>query len=234
MSMKKSLPFPAFLLAFFLISLAARGQTPLATDQYLAGSRLFVFTASGLTLRSTPDIKGAALQVIPYGGMVEVLADPAGPVAFTTGNIAGRWTKLKFEENIGYAFDGYLSRLPLNADKVRMEDYLRAVFKVESTVTVPPEKSILDYEKTLFENGIVYETKMYEGGGSTSVMFPERITSFKEVFLLAKISYPVYFAEKRKCSFNPESIRCNHQDGLATLKIEKRGTSYIILENLAD
>lgn len=106
------------------------GTPSAAISSYRTGDTLYVWAASGLSLRQSPDLKATKLDNVPYGAalvalnskysfsechLVAVEAVPGykningvhSPVV-----LQGCFVRVEFNGKIGYVFDGYLSKLP--------------------------------------------------------------------------------------------------------------------------
>ena len=101
-------------------------------DRYQVGDSLFIIAKTGLNLRQDADMKSPVLTILPYGERVEVLAErhpnwhkDADSVQIIRPEewyqsaeptpaywLTGRWVPVKYGEQRGYVFDGYLSRHP--------------------------------------------------------------------------------------------------------------------------
>lgn len=79
-------------------------------DQHFNNSELsevYVFAKDGLRLRFLANTEGGVIITIPYGSKVEVL-ETEEPMVEINGKF-GKWKKVKFNNQIGWAFGGYLS-----------------------------------------------------------------------------------------------------------------------------
>ena len=75
----------------------------------------FVTAKTGLTLRLTPDTEGDAIDTIPFGKVVEIVAELTESVDIQ-GNISN-WFEVKYKWHKGYVASGYLSETSENPDK---------------------------------------------------------------------------------------------------------------------
>ena len=100
-----------------------------AIREYLAGDTLYVWAASGLSLRREANLNAEKLLSIPYGTPVVVRNDKftnvaddvrieAAPGYIMNDSVSaavyltGRFAKVTYQGKTGYLFDGYLSKLP--------------------------------------------------------------------------------------------------------------------------
>jgi hypothetical protein len=82
---------------------------------YKVGDTLNVFTESGLNLRDTSNLDSKILFLLPFGSQVEVLNtfEFRNEMEDTINGRFGNWIIVKYKDKTGYAFDGYLSGLPI-------------------------------------------------------------------------------------------------------------------------
>lgn len=187
--------------------LSQDGLTSEFSNVCKAGSTLYVYTRSGLILRSKPDINGAAIGKAGYGSKVVVVADAGQRVAFKNGNIQGEWVKVKWGDKEGYIFSGYLSRWP--AMTIDLASYLKQIFLVKSETTEAPDTVLVFlYEKITFQNGSIYLSKTGDGGSSVRVTFPAFTMTFQEMYLLARIANSEFFLAPAKCDYNENGMNC--------------------------
>ena len=82
---------------------------------YKQGDTLKIFALSGLKLRNEGNINSKVLSFMKFGEKVIILDTSR----FNQKNVqiiegfSGRWIKIKYDTIEGYAFDGYLSSLPI-------------------------------------------------------------------------------------------------------------------------
>lgn len=96
------------------------------TDPHLnQGDRLFVVAQSGINVRSYPSTNHAILFGVGYGETVEVIESDTGSLD-QIDEVWGNWVKVSYGNQVGYVFDGYLSKLPpvQNQDYTSNVDYM--------------------------------------------------------------------------------------------------------------
>jgi hypothetical protein len=195
-----------------LIVLTARSQD--FATVYKPGDFLYVHAASGLMLRERPNAQAKSLTVVKLGEKVQVVADTQPPVAFKSAGVPGHWAKVKYNNAIGYQFDGFLSRYPpFKSDNEQepgesMAVYLKKIFKVKTEQTKSPERPD-DYslwDAIEFENGAHFEVS---GGSSYRIdaNFPAKIFSFHEAFLLGRDGWP-WLSIGEGCLYEEDGILC--------------------------
>ena len=109
-----------------MLFLLLGSQSLPAIDSYQPGDTLYVWAASGLTLRKAPALTAAKLALVPYGTLLVALnyfnghdtrveAVP-GFMAYNQKieavMLGGAFACVVFEGDTGYVFDGYLSKMP--------------------------------------------------------------------------------------------------------------------------
>jgi len=154
-----------------LIALLFTNYNSFSQNQ-LNASVLFVNTKSGLKLRENPSIKGVVINIVKYGESVELI-DAEKEVTETIDHVNGKWVKVKFKDEIGFMFDGYLSIFPrpntinLEIKKVEipiycLHHYFNLVLSIEGKKiikTIKPCGSNPDCQYGVFE----HKYKMKEG-----------------------------------------------------------------------
>jgi len=232
--MKKYRPLHAFI--FFSLVAVSTGAQPIAFSKiYKPGYNLFVFAPSGLSLRDKPDLKGARIKLVPYGKYVIVQKDENAPVPITNENIEGHWVKVKYEDKVGYLFDGFLSRLYPVRENETIETYLESIATRVSTGNQPPDTVVADFayfKKTIYENGMTFSIWTHTDGRSYRLVTLEAsMISLQEAYLLASSLMPFYFKDNG-CPFNATRVFCEKE--FASVEIKKEGKNFIILEKMAD
>ena len=70
-----------------------------------------VIAFSGLKLRTSPNMNGKVITVIPFGESVEIQEKQDSSVTIEW--LEGTWAKVDFEGQTGYVLDAFLTHLPL-------------------------------------------------------------------------------------------------------------------------
>ncbi|MEO0468203.1 MAG: hypothetical protein AAF206_01180 [Bacteroidota bacterium] len=154
--MKKSFIFLLSLLIFTTGLLAKEAGT------------YYVFAPSGLNMRATDQSGAKVLAKVPYGSKIELLS-PAKTTDLTVDGLTAGMGKVRYEGQVGYMFEGYLSRFPIPGKNAKLEDY---VYKVRPLV-----------------NGIVYyeeHSKDYDGYFTQEEAITVSGKDWHEAFLLGK------------------------------------------------
>lgn len=174
-------------------------------DTYLKGDTLVVWADGGLSIRDTNTIKGNKIGLIPYGAKVVVLEHKIGsyqeeviqigaPKANYLGlRLEGQWTKVQYQNIIGYVFDGYLSRFeaPLLKTGIKdkpewHQDYFERIFGLVSS---RKGDGLTKHQEEFVFNEYFYGQGIYCKAIGTNVSNADWILpafSLEEVILLVK------------------------------------------------
>ena len=108
------------ILAIFTLAEIANSQEV----TYKAGDTLNVFTIGGLKLRAEALLTGRVLASMKLGEKVVVqdVFQTDNKYFQTIEGFAGHWVKVKYDTLIGYAFDGFLSALPVPRENLMMKE----------------------------------------------------------------------------------------------------------------
>lgn len=117
------------------------GNEQVDTDsipQQLAPAALYVTAVSGLTLREHPNLQSTKLVVMPLGTKVQVI-NAAGQNTMNVGGIDGAMDEIKYNNQTGFAFNGFMSKFPpplsTNANAQNYAEELKGEFpNVEYTL----------------------------------------------------------------------------------------------------
>jgi len=163
-----------------------------AIENYQSNESLNVLTVSGIKLRDKPG--GAVLQSIPYAAKVITLEAKNNNFPTYVEGISGSWVKVKFNDKIGYVFDGFLSRLPApSLTDANLRAYVRREFKVLSEEL--PLSFLENSDLGASGNNVMflewngkkcaYENHFYYEGGGEKLCIPG--ISLEEGYLLMRI-----------------------------------------------
>lgn len=102
------------IMSLLVFLLAITTQT-LAQTTYQTGDTLSVFTSGGLKLRAGSSLSGPVLATMRLGDRVVVTESFENNSTYfqTIEGFAGHWVQVRVDTLVGFAFDGFLSRLPL-------------------------------------------------------------------------------------------------------------------------
>ncbi len=202
------------------------GQKEDFSKLYKAGGTLYISTPDGLTLNDKASLNGTKIRMISYGSLVLVQKDTQQQVVTSTDNIAGHWVKGKSDIAEGYMFDGYLLRWLPVGEREAGKSYFDKISRIRATDKKSPQASIRDYE-----NGVVYESKIFETGSVTSITIPQNVITLQKTWLLATALFSNY--RNTLCKYNPAGIRCT--DGSSrVLNVKREGASLIIREEVKE
>lgn len=220
-----------------------------AIVNYKAGDKLTVLAKSGLSLRASAGANGKKKTNLPFGSVVTVMAEglrtvPNSVVEFKGYSIKGYWVKIKAGSEEGWVFDGYLSRLKVDADSQEAKgvsadrDMFDALYNQTS-----PRKGDRKYEKVEtgesytqnYNDGAAVQVQYFDGGSSRTVTFPKEISQ-EEAYLWAYAAW--WSDEKPKSSkYNPSNkhIRTNGDDSKPkAMRIMPKGDRWQAMFELAD
>ncbi|MEO1258534.1 MAG: hypothetical protein AAFZ15_07045 [Bacteroidota bacterium] len=197
-----------------------------AYKEYSVGDTLYVWALSGLSLRAAPSTDSLRKSVIPYGAALVIENHPTGflqvkimdPMpheerkrwGFWTWSsikdnclelrpfhLKGHWVQVKYGNETGYVFDGYLSRLPAmkyvskkkvgsNISYLKRENFVdyaaREFGLVEKTGYEKPETS--NYQYT-FRRGISFSGRSQENYSESCFVFND--ITLEEGFLFFNV-----------------------------------------------
>ncbi len=101
-------------------------EVPKISLDYSIGEELFVVANSGLKLRSEPDFDAKVIAIMDFGEMVQILTDSVAWHRYDRVEwLDGHWVYVDYGGVRGYAFDGFLSTVPMpffGYDAVDCED----------------------------------------------------------------------------------------------------------------
>ena len=150
-----------------------------AIENYQANETLNVLTISGVKLRDKPG--GTVLQTVPYGSKVVTLEAKNNNFPTHVEGISGSWVKVKFNDKMGYVFDGFLSRLPApSLTDANLQAYAKREFKilseelplsyVEDSDLGSSGSNVMFFE--WYNQRLAYSNYFYYEGGSESICIP--------------------------------------------------------------
>ncbi len=181
--------------------------TQAQSGNYKAGDTLHVFTANGLKLRTQNSPSSPAIITMKLGDevVVENTFQFDSKYAQTIEGFAGNWIKVKYDTLTGFAFDGFLSNLPvpkMDFRKIKegendmgakgvalIDQYISTEF---ITIGEPAEF----YDSHCGKGGFLVQVQQlnkgftkithygWEGGGTELVMPDVRLAEVKNLLLL--------------------------------------------------
>ena len=177
---------------FFAVAAFLSTSLAFAIENYQANEALNVLTISGIKLREKPG--GTVLQSLPYGAKVVTLEAKNNNFPTHVEGISGSWVKVKFNDKIGYVFDGFLSRLPApSLTDANLRAYAKREFKtlsddlplsfMEDSDLGATGSNVMFFEWN--NQRLAYSNYFYYEGGSESICIPG--ISIEEGYLLMRI-----------------------------------------------
>lgn len=152
----------------------------------------YVWAKSGLTMRAGGSAAGARIMIIPFGAAVEV-TDETGEFARVT-DLPGvsysydnetvtsdayvmesYYVLVNYQGKTGFVYAGYLSRFPpAENDEAGFHDWLSSWCGTpeETEQPQPFSDGIGHCQLVHYPNGVLVKNEQYEGGGSTTIVFP--------------------------------------------------------------
>ena len=220
---------------FWLVILCSVGKVQAQSldfsKLYKAGVTLYVVAADGLMMNEKPGMNATKIKMFPYGSQVVVQKDSHSQGVALIDNISGHWVRVKSDSAMGYMFDGYLSRWLPVSEREALKSYLDKISRIRTTDKKSPQASIRDYEKITYENGLSYESRIFETGSIQSIAIPQNLITLRETYLLAISLFPSY--KNTICKYDPAGMRCSDgSDRLLTVR--KEGNSFVIKEEVKE
>ncbi|MCB0540299.1 MAG: SH3 domain-containing protein [Lewinellaceae bacterium] len=83
------------------------------SQDYKIGDNLFVNAYGGLNLRNEPNSKSIVIELLSYGDTVVVKAKSNEKEEVVINGMNGNWVEVFTDNNRGFAFDAYLTKLPI-------------------------------------------------------------------------------------------------------------------------
>ncbi|WGF93547.1 SH3 domain-containing protein [Aequorivita marisscotiae] len=93
-----------------------------------APDAMYVTAVSGLTLREFPNLQSAKLAVMPLGTKVKII-NAEGKTTMNVGGIDGAMDKVEFNNQKGFAFNGFLSKFFPPGENASAEHYAEELKK---------------------------------------------------------------------------------------------------------
>ena len=88
-------------------------------------SSRYVSSESGLFLREEPSVKAKSIVLIPQGAKVKVLKEESETV--TISGATGKWTQVKFRDEEGWAFGGFLVKKLIDKNQMKTIEHLETL-----------------------------------------------------------------------------------------------------------
>jgi hypothetical protein len=152
------------------------------------------------------------LQTISYGSEVVTLESKNYNYPKTVEGIKGSWVKVRFNGNVGYVFDGFLSSLPAPSLSDDLQSYVTREFKLLSnemplSFFKDDEIGITGHDILFLEwknRQCAYENHFYANGGGENLCIPG--LTMEEAYLLMRIIKRDFYEEARKAAANSKGF----------------------------
>lgn len=89
---------------------------------------MYVAAVSGLTLREFPNLQSAKLAVMPLGTKVKIVT-AEGKTTMNVGGIDGAMDEVEFNNQKGFAFNGFLSKFSPSGERASAKNYAEELKK---------------------------------------------------------------------------------------------------------
>lgn len=198
-------------------------NTTFAIKDYKINDTLYVWAKNGLFLRTEAKPIAEKVNKLEYGSALIILEQNLKTNAFSTEEfkgfkIKGYWVKVSVNNQIGYVFDGYLSKLPpllkmKNSDKFEdFSEYATRFVKfvksnTQETIDKAGDKHTLTIKK--FGNEITTEVAHDVYYGETRYSFKK--LSLEEAYLFAFIYFKWTKETYKILSFQANEIKCDYE-----------------------
>jgi len=207
----KSARFALGIITIFCASITCTAQ--LTQTMYAAAK-------AGLNIREKPDAASPVLVKVPYGEKVTCLDDGYQGTPIQTEGMSANWYKISYGNFKGYAANVYLFNVPPPQESEKdIKPYLDRIGKAVGNWTYKKYKyetdNMLDIDKTLYDNGIVYtEFSGYESHAE-SITLP-RFDSARG-FVMARLLKENWGLITGKDSYPKASVKSTSESGLETM-----------------
>ncbi len=159
------------IISIFLLLVSSGMKLVSQSINYAINDTMYVYAFNGLNIREQQNMNAKVIKKIEFGQKVQILEIPENAYdnAIEIENIKGNWLLVKYNNTIGYAFDGYLSKLPntpfpstnpvfKHFEKANEDSYEGHQMETELT------KYIETYYKPLCETVEYYDPNKSKGG----------------------------------------------------------------------
>ena len=218
---------------------------------YKAGDRLNIHAASGLVLRETASPNGKKIATLSYGTQITVLADAMRKTPFSVEvvkgfSIKGYWVKVRTTSGqIGFVFDGYLSRYKIPASLPNGDDpndpegimSIQERYLIAHTSRKGPKIELEKYETTyqhfkqLHSNGDEVEVHAAEGGSEYIIRFNKAVT-LEEAYLIGKEMWFGMMDTKFSTVFRQGSLILTSEDEMYEIEVAmKNGIAHLFMRH---
>ena len=175
------------LFALLLSTISVQATTP---NNYMEGAVLQVIAKSGLKLREEPSLNARVFTTMDWGDEVTVLNTMGFERSQTIELVEGNWVYVSYQGFKGFAFDGFLSDLPLPASNFDLFELIELTYDV-----VEYRDSVLsdlgsEQKVRIYENGFELRNFYSDGGTFTELVLPN--TRLSEAYMLCQNTIPSF------------------------------------------
>lgn len=232
-----------------------------AIRAYITGDTLYVWAASGLSLRRQPDLNAEKIAAVPYGTALVALSDKfvdaaddvvveAAPGYTMNDSVSapvylnGRFVKVNYQGTTGYLFDGYLSKWPtMRYTKIKNRDGTIARLEFEEFHTYARRTFGILHEwrdsasySCIYKNGVTeIQSFIAEEDKEVRIVLPN--LSWEEMFLIFNLMQGYEHAVRKYPSINPSEYpwKFRRRAGAAGPVLDfDEGGDYFTIQSLDD
>lgn len=116
----------------------------LSTNVCAIDNTKYATAKNGLRMRESPNINSKIILKISHNEKVQIIEQKSDPVIFD--NISGNWTKVKYNNTVGWVFGGFLGNLNFS-DKFNIGLFYNEKVYIEITKDDIIDEMFLDYIK---------------------------------------------------------------------------------------
>lgn len=155
----------------------------------------YIWAKSGLSLRESPDKNAEKITTIPYRNKVTFISYASESYTITEFDgfeYTTNWAKVSYNNQIGYAFAGYLSIIkpPKISENYQLLEYLDDCFTKTGESTHSEFENTITSGRISYKEGINYSFWNGEGGGTETLSMPK--LNILQAYFLGSIFCPSY------------------------------------------
>lgn len=195
---------------------------------YIEGDVLKVNAKSGLLLREEPSLNARVFTKMKFGDEVRVLNTLNFDRQQTIELVEGNWVFVEFNGFKGFAFDGFLSDLPLPASTFDLFELIELTYDVieqTDTIVSGQEKSV-----SVYDNG--FEINSFYGNGGEYKEVKLANTRIAEAYVMCVNTIPQFgeFMKRMRVKRNKKGqiVQYKSSFGMNAITIKEKGDEVIV------
>lgn len=169
----------------YLFSLLIFFHAIIGEEKVRTGEIHYVLINEGAFLFEDSVLSDKKVKKLEYGSKIEVLTGEKKR-SYTINGLIGNIVKVKYEDSIGYTFDGYLSKFPPpDRNCKNLQEYVDSRFTKLGKLKIEESKDADDpWTRTSqnYSNGFTYQTESFSEGKNESLQISN--SSINEAFLI--------------------------------------------------